>query len=136
MHGHLARAWSSAVAVLSTAGLAVHCCMDCVPVLSWLQKDVHRLVSAACWLLQHCINAAEQPCCPPAYGGPATAEHVLSCAGHHFWLLATGNHTFNAATDSASFNLDNPVFRDSLYLPGGGWAALRFVAVRCSFAGR
>lgn len=57
--------------------------------------------------------------------------HPFHLHGHHFWVLATGNGTWDPTTSPAQYNTVNPPFRDTLTVLKGGWAALRFV-VRCS----
>ncbi|KAK9792751.1 hypothetical protein WJX73_006180 [Symbiochloris irregularis] len=54
--------------------------------------------------------------------------HPFHMHGHHFWLLATGNGTWDPSTSPAEYNLDNPAYRDTLTVLKGGWAALRFVS--------
>ena len=46
--------------------------------------------------------------------------------GHHFWVLATGNDTYNSSSAS-QYNLVNPIYRDTHTLPEYGWAVIRFV---------
>lgn len=48
--------------------------------------------------------------------------------GHHFWLLASGNDTFNASSPS-QYNLVNPIYRDTQTLPEYGWVVIRFVVI-------
>ena len=40
-------------------------------------------------------------------------------------VVATGNGTWNE-TAIASYNLNNPAYRDTFTVPKGGWAAIRF----------
>lgn len=56
-----------------------------------------------------------------------TEEHPLHLHGHHFWLLATGNDTYDPSTTPSRYNLVNPIFRDTHTLPEFGWAVIRFV---------
>lgn len=44
----------------------------------------------------------------------------------HFWLLGTGNGTFDAA-DKSQLNTVNPVNRDTATVPPAGWVAFRFL---------
>jgi Multicopper oxidase len=44
----------------------------------------------------------------------------------HFWLLGTGNGTFDAA-DKSQLNTVNPVNRDTATVPPYGWVAFRFL---------
>ena len=63
-------------------------------------------------------------------GGARTAQeqHPFHLHGQHFWVLgaAVGNWTEEGAT--AAMNLVDPPRRDTLTLPPGGYAVLRFVA--------
>jgi hypothetical protein len=47
---------------------------------------------------------------------------------HDFYILAEGFGNFNAATDTATFNLDDPPMRNTVAVPVNGWAVIRFVA--------
>lgn len=53
--------------------------------------------------------------------------HPFHMHGHHYWLLATGNGTWDPNTSPAEYNTVNPAYRDTLTVLKGGWAALRFV---------
>lgn len=57
-------------------------------------------------------------------------QHPFHLHGHHFWVLATGNGTWDPASSPASYNLVNPVYRDTYSLLANGWAVIRF-EVRC-----
>lgn len=46
--------------------------------------------------------------------------------GHHFWLLATGNGTWDPVTSPSTYNLVDAPYRDTFTVLQGGWAALRF----------
>lgn len=68
------------------------------------------------------------PCSRPGVGATRTAQeqHPFHLHGHHFWMLGTGMGYFNAS--SATLNTVNPIYRDTVTIPQGGWAAIRFVA--------
>ena len=63
-------------------------------------------------------------------GGPldrnSTEQHPFHLHGHHFWVLGSGDGPYNT-TAASTFNLVNPMFRDTQTVPKGGWAVLRFV---------
>ena len=51
---------------------------------------------------------------------------VSPLTAQHFWLLGTGNGTFDAA-DKSQLNTVNPVNRDTATVPPYGWVAFRFL---------
>jgi len=46
--------------------------------------------------------------------------------GHVFWILGTGDGDY--VPGASQFNTVNPPRRDTLTIPGYGWAGIRFVA--------
>lgn len=78
-------------------------------------------------------------CCRAAGGlGSATArnsteQHPFHMHGHHFWVLATGNGTYNSSA-AVQYNLVNPIYRDTHSVLKGGWSAIRFVVSLATFA--
>lgn len=61
-------------------------------------------------------------------GGRGTAgNHGWHLHGHEFYVIGQGTGTFEE-TDRASFNLENPVLRDTFSTWGLGWTAIRFRA--------
>jgi L-ascorbate oxidase len=54
--------------------------------------------------------------------------HSWHMHGHSFWVVGQGNGTFDPENDPATFNLENPLRRDTLSLLPYGWTAIRFVA--------
>lgn len=58
----------------------------------------------------------------------ATEQHPFHLHGHHFWLLGTGEGTFDPVANASALNVASPPFRDTATLPQGGWVVLRFVA--------
>jgi L-ascorbate oxidase len=54
--------------------------------------------------------------------------HSWHMHGHSFWVVGQGNGTFDPKTDPDSFNLKNPLRRDTLSLLPYGWTAIRFAA--------
>ncbi|KAG0469130.1 hypothetical protein HPP92_018458 [Vanilla planifolia] len=55
-------------------------------------------------------------------------NHPIHLHGYDFYILAEGFGNFNAATDSAKFNLVDPPMRNTVTVPASGWAVIRFVA--------
>ncbi|OEL24197.1 Laccase-23 [Dichanthelium oligosanthes] len=58
----------------------------------------------------------------------AAENHPIHIHGYDFYILAEGFGNFNAATDTAKFNLDDPPMRNTVGVPVNGWAVIRFVA--------
>ncbi|KAH7434979.1 hypothetical protein KP509_06G043600 [Ceratopteris richardii] len=56
-------------------------------------------------------------------------SHPIHLHGQNFYIVGMGTGTFNASRDTPSFNLVNPVSRNTVSVPYGGWAAVRFQAV-------
>nr|XP_043636543.1 laccase-7-like isoform X6 [Erigeron canadensis] len=55
-------------------------------------------------------------------------NHPMHLHGFNFYVLAQGFGNYNATTASANFNLVNPQERNTLGVPVGGWAVIRFRA--------
>ena len=55
-------------------------------------------------------------------------NHPMHLHGMNFYVLAQGFGNYNPATDSQNFNLVNPQERNTLGVPVGGWAVIRFRA--------
>ncbi|GFR39835.1 hypothetical protein Agub_g329 [Astrephomene gubernaculifera] len=55
-------------------------------------------------------------------------QHPFHLHGHRFWVLGRGSGIFDPPQHAASLNTANPAFRDTVTVPQGGWAYLRFVA--------
>ncbi|KAK8561707.1 hypothetical protein V6N12_048771 [Hibiscus sabdariffa] len=55
-------------------------------------------------------------------------NHPMHLHGFSFYVLAQGFGNYNPATDRRKFNLINPQFRNTIAVPFGGWAVIRFVA--------
>jgi laccase len=58
----------------------------------------------------------------------ATEEHPMHIHGYHFYVLATGFGNYNPRRDEAKFNMVDPPSRNTIGVPVGGWAVVRFVA--------
>ncbi|XP_074575671.1 laccase-7-like [Curcuma longa] len=58
----------------------------------------------------------------------ATENHPMHIHGYNFFILAQGFGNYNKATDPARYNLVNPQVRNTIGVPVGGWAVIRFVA--------
>jgi len=55
-------------------------------------------------------------------------NHPMHIHGFSFHILAQGFGNFNSTTDRAKFNLVNPQRRNTIAVPVGGWAVIRFQA--------
>ncbi|KAJ0630503.1 putative laccase [Helianthus annuus] len=55
-------------------------------------------------------------------------NHPIHLHGFNFYVLAQGFGNYDAATATSSFNLVNPQERNTLGVPVGGWAVIRFRA--------
>ncbi|MBA0788807.1 hypothetical protein Gotri_026549, partial [Gossypium trilobum] len=55
-------------------------------------------------------------------------NHPMHLHGFDFHVLAQGFGNFNPATDTPKYNLVNPQMRNTISVPVGGWAVIRFVA--------
>lgn len=54
--------------------------------------------------------------------------HSFHLHGHHFYVVGFGFGTFDEETDPASYNLENPVRRDTVAVLPLGWTAIRVSA--------
>ncbi|XP_039047572.1 laccase-7-like [Hibiscus syriacus] len=55
-------------------------------------------------------------------------NHPMHLHGFNFYVLAQGFGNYNPTTDRRKFNLINPQMRNTIAVPFGGWAVIRFVA--------
>ncbi|KAI4354612.1 hypothetical protein L6164_003461 [Bauhinia variegata] len=55
-------------------------------------------------------------------------NHPIHIHGFNFYVLAQGFGNYNATRDQAKFNLINPQMRNTIAVPVGGWAVIRFKA--------
>ncbi|KAL5709328.1 laccase [Ranunculus cassubicifolius] len=55
-------------------------------------------------------------------------NHPMHLHGFDFYVLAQGFGNFNRTRDSRKFNLINPQERNTIAVPVGGWAVIRFTA--------
>lgn len=56
--------------------------------------------------------------------------HPFHLHGHKFWVLAIGDSGYfqdDYYDNDEVMNFDNPIFRDTVNIPGFGWAVIRFV---------
>ncbi|KAL5991562.1 Laccase-4 [Asimina triloba] len=58
----------------------------------------------------------------------APENHPVHLHGFNFFAVGRGLGNFNATTDPANFNLVDPVERNTVGVPSGGWVAIRFKA--------
>ncbi|KAI5074463.1 hypothetical protein GOP47_0010424 [Adiantum capillus-veneris] len=52
--------------------------------------------------------------------------HPIHLHGQNFFLIGEGFGNYNASLHASSFNLRDPPFRNTVAVPSGGWAAIRF----------
>ncbi|CAA2986594.1 laccase-3-like [Olea europaea subsp. europaea] len=57
-----------------------------------------------------------------------TEDHPIHLHGYHFFVVGQGFGNFNPQTDTSKFNLVDPPVRNTIDVPVGGWAVIRFVA--------
>ncbi|URD86768.1 laccase-17-like [Musa troglodytarum] len=57
-----------------------------------------------------------------------TESHPLHLHGYNFFVVGEGSGNFDPARDPAEFNLVDPVERNTVGVPDGGWVAIRFLA--------
>ncbi|XP_054812135.1 laccase-2 [Prosopis cineraria] len=55
-------------------------------------------------------------------------SHPLHLHGYNFYVVGQGFGNFNPETDPRKFNLMDPVERNTVSVPSGGWVAIRFLA--------
>ncbi|XP_008799813.1 laccase-3 [Phoenix dactylifera] len=58
----------------------------------------------------------------------AAENHPIHIHGYDFYILAEGFGNFDAAKDTAKFNLVDPPMKNTVGVPVNGWAVIRFVA--------
>ncbi|CAA2953602.1 laccase-3-like [Olea europaea subsp. europaea] len=57
-----------------------------------------------------------------------TEDHPIHLHGYHFYVVGQGFGNFNPNRDTVRFNLIDPPVRNTINVPVGGWAVIRFVA--------
>ncbi|CAL0329152.1 unnamed protein product [Lupinus luteus] len=55
-------------------------------------------------------------------------SHPFHLHGFNFYVVGQGFGNFNSSADPAKFNLVDPVERNTVGVPSGGWLAIRFLA--------
>lgn len=55
-------------------------------------------------------------------------SHPLHLHGFNFFVVGQGFGNYNPATDQPRFNLVDPIERNTVGVPAGGWVAVRFFA--------
>ncbi|XP_034693344.1 laccase-4-like [Vitis riparia] len=58
----------------------------------------------------------------------ATENHPVHLHGFNFFAVGKGLGNYNPKTDPQNFNLIDPVERNTIGVPSGGWTAIRFLA--------
>ena len=69
------------------------------------------------WIIQEVPNAP---------GAPEQPWHPIHLHGHDFYVLGTGNGTFDVDTDADTLTYENPTRRDTANLPVNGWLVIAF----------
>ena len=59
--------------------------------------------------------------------------HLWHLHGHQFYVVGFGFGTFGEETDPESYNLVNPVRRDTVAVLPLGWTALMVSVISCTF---
>lgn len=57
-----------------------------------------------------------------------TEDHPIHLHGYHFFVVGEGFGNFNPNKDPKKFNLVDPPVRNTINVPVGGWAVIRFIA--------
>ncbi|XP_042479073.1 laccase-17-like [Macadamia integrifolia] len=55
-------------------------------------------------------------------------SHPLHLHGYNFFIVGQGIGNFDSNKDPSNFNLVDPVERNTVAIPSGGWVAIRFLA--------
>ncbi|KAJ8559520.1 hypothetical protein K7X08_003578 [Anisodus acutangulus] len=55
-------------------------------------------------------------------------SHPLHLHGYNFYVVGQGSGNFDPKKDPANYNLVDPVERNTIGVPSGGWVAIRFLA--------
>jgi laccase len=55
-------------------------------------------------------------------------NHPIHLHGFNFFAVGRGVGNYNPKTDTKKFNLVDPVERNTIGVPSGGWVAIRFRA--------
>ncbi|WOL14028.1 hypothetical protein Cni_G22808 [Canna indica] len=55
-------------------------------------------------------------------------SHPLHLHGYNFFVVGQGSGNYDPTKDPAKFNLVDPVERNTVGVPAGGWVAIRFLA--------
>lgn len=58
----------------------------------------------------------------------AVENHPIHVHGFNFYVLAQGFGNYDPVNDPEKFNLINPQLRNTIAVPVGGWAVIRFIA--------
>uniref|UniRef100_A0ACD5XF83 Uncharacterized protein n=1 Tax=Avena sativa TaxID=4498 RepID=A0ACD5XF83_AVESA len=61
-------------------------------------------------------------------GALGTENHPIHLHGFNFFVLAEGLGRFDPIMAEGAYNLVNPLVRNTVVVPGGGWAVIRFTA--------
>ncbi|RVW15932.1 Laccase-4 [Vitis vinifera] len=108
-----------------TVGLGINPCATCVAgngsraVAS--MNNVTFVMPTTAILQAHYFNISDT-------GIIATENHPVHLHGFNFFAVGKGLGNYNPKTDPQNFNLIDPVERNTIGVPSGGWTAIRFLA--------
>ncbi|XP_042418582.1 laccase-22-like [Zingiber officinale] len=57
-----------------------------------------------------------------------TESHPVHLHGHNFFVVGRGTGNYDTTASPPKFNLVDPVERNTMAVPAGGWIAIRFIA--------
>jgi len=57
-----------------------------------------------------------------------TENHPIHLHGYNFYIVGQGHGNYDSTEDPSKFNLEDPPERNTVAVPAGGWAAIRFKA--------
>ena len=55
-------------------------------------------------------------------------RHPIHFHGFNFFVVGRGLGNYNPKKDLKNFNLVDPIERNTVVVPSGGWIAIRFIA--------
>ncbi|GFZ01554.1 tetratricopeptide repeat (TPR)-like superfamily protein [Actinidia rufa] len=87
-------------------------------------KGQPKLRIVAAYLMQHSWGSN----CTTRYSYLFDRGHPIHLHGYHFYVVGQGFGNFDPRRDTAASNLIDPPQRNTIDVPIGGWAFIRFVA--------
>uniref|UniRef100_A0A6N2KJ28 laccase n=1 Tax=Salix viminalis TaxID=40686 RepID=A0A6N2KJ28_SALVM len=76
----------------------------------------------------HAELQLDSPTCHARYRDHIPENHPIHLHGFNFFAVGRGVGNYNPKTDPKKFNLVDPVERNTIGVPSGGWVAIRFRA--------